>query len=417
MQYPVQFLTHVMAPNGQVGEPYSWEYLLSAMQELTSSEPSPEVESVPLAALRFEGRFNLTTTSGRPHRLSPEDMVKSLAIQALGKWGRTAHLAEIQQIESMARSPGLASVARATAQRLQRSAMANGATRTASDAGIEVGDKSYGYAKVAIPSKREAAMSDTVVDKVIVVIDLSRYSDICRQLEQQLDVTAVAALNRQIKRLIDLALADAGILSDGLPYKGTGDGAIIALDTAEQGSAFAEKLHHQAARHNQGKGIELAQRHFRVGVWSGKIVLERQTWGKGQPASFEFAGTAIANAVRLESGCNTGEVLISSDTWVSLPPIARGLYGCEEIVKGKRSEEFPAHRRRVTDPAPWEAVRAATDGKRAEHPPAPPTELIDVHKRRLDILQKQAAMYGSLTPPQITMEIEDIKRIISQLES
>jgi hypothetical protein len=35
----------------------------------------------------------------------------------------------------------------------------------------------------------------------------------------------------------------------------------------------------------------------------------------------------------------------------------------------------------------------------------------------LGILEKKAAMYGSLTPPQITMEIEDIKGIISQLES
>ena len=260
-------------------------------------------------------------------------------------------------------------------------------------------------------------MSDTVVDKVIVVIDLSRYSDICNQLEQQLDVTAVAALNRQIKGLIDLALADAGVLADGLPYKGTGDGAIIALDTAEKGSAFAEKLHFQAARHNQGKGVDLAQRHFRVGVWSGKIVLQPQPRGKGQPVSFEFAGTAIANAVRLEGACKTGEALISSETWANLAPPARGLYGREEIVKGKRNEEFPAHRRRVIDPAPWDTAPIPGDGKSAGKPAAPLVDLIDVHKRRLDILEKQSAMYGSLTPPQITMEIEDIKRILSELES
>jgi class 3 adenylate cyclase len=258
-------------------------------------------------------------------------------------------------------------------------------------------------------------VSDTVADKVIAVIDLSRYSDICNQLEQQLDVTTVAALNRQIKRLIDLALADAGVSTDGLPYKGTGDGAIIALDTAEQGSTFAEKLHLQAARHNQGKGVDLAQRHFRVGVWLGKIVLQPQPRGKGQPVSFEFAGTAIANAVRLEGACKTGEVLISSDTWANLAPPARGQYGREEIVKGKRNEEFPVHRRRVIDPAPWDA--APIPGKGAGKPAAPPADLIDVHKRRLGILEKQAAMYGSLTPPQIIMEIEDIKRIILELES
>ena len=36
-------------------------------------------------------------------------------------------------------------------------------------------------------------MSDKIVDKVVAVVDLSRYSDICKQLEQQLDVAAVGA--------------------------------------------------------------------------------------------------------------------------------------------------------------------------------------------------------------------------------
>ena len=86
-------------------------------------------------------------------------------------------------------------------------------------------------------------MNDIVVDKVMAVVDLSRYSDICNELEQQLDVTAVAAVNKQIKGLIGLALAAAGVSSEGLPYKSTGDGAIIAMDTAEQASLRGEVAH------------------------------------------------------------------------------------------------------------------------------------------------------------------------------
>ncbi len=262
-------------------------------------------------------------------------------------------------------------------------------------------------------------MSDLVVDKVMAVIDLSRYSDICNELEQQLDVTAVAAVNKQIKDLIGLALAGAGIASDGLPFKGTGDGAIIALDTADQGSLFAEKLHVEAANHNRGKNVHLAQRHFRVGVWSGKIVLQPEPRGKGLPPTFDFAGSSIGFAVRLEAACKTGEVLISSDTWANLPAAVRAQYGPEEVVKGKRTEAFRAHRRQVADPAPWDAAPApATSGvKGSDKAASPPTALIDMHRRRLNILEKQAAMYGSLTPPQVTIEIEDIKRILSELES
>jgi hypothetical protein len=119
MHNPVEFLTRALAHAGQAGEAYGWEDLLAAMQEVTSVTPTAEIEALLLVALRFEGRFRLTPTSGRPHRLSPEDMVKSLAIQALGKWGRRAYLAEIERIESTARSPGLASVARANARRLR----------------------------------------------------------------------------------------------------------------------------------------------------------------------------------------------------------------------------------------------------------------------------------------------------------
>jgi len=45
-------------------------------------------------------------------------------------------------------------------------------------------------------------------------------------------VSAVGALNDQIKELIGLGLAGAGIKPGSQPYKGTGDGANIALDTA-----------------------------------------------------------------------------------------------------------------------------------------------------------------------------------------
>lgn len=186
-------------------------------------------------------------------------------------------------------------------------------------------------------------MESSIVEKVVVVIDLSRYSDICKELEQQLDVTAVVAVNDQVTSLIGLALAAANIPSERPPCKGTGDGAILALDSPAEASLFAEKLHHAAERHNRGKDVPLAQRHFRVGIWPGKIAIKPEPHGKGFPTTFDFAGTAIANAVRLEGACTTGEVLIGYDAWADLPKATRDLYGREELVKGKRDEQFRAH--------------------------------------------------------------------------
>lgn len=265
-------------------------------------------------------------------------------------------------------------------------------------------------------------MSDTIVDKVVAVVDLSRYSDICNQLEQSLDVTAVGALNDQIKDLISLGLAGASIKPGEPPYKGTGDGAIIALDTAAQASLFAEKLHKAAEERNLGRNVELAQRHFRIGIWPGRLLLRPEPHGKGYPKTFDFAGTTIANAVRLEGACKTGEVLIGSEAWAQLGPDARKWYGPEEAVKGKRNEEFRAHRRRVIAPAPWDAapVPAApvpAAGAAESAAASGPSDLIAIHQQRLEALEKQAAFFGAYAPPHIKMEIDNIKRVLADLKA
>jgi class 3 adenylate cyclase len=260
-------------------------------------------------------------------------------------------------------------------------------------------------------------MAGLPVEKVVAVIDLSRYSDIGKELEQHLGVEAVAKLNGQVQSLIKDALADASIQAARLPYKNTGDGAIIILDTAEQGSRFAEALHRAAHNHNLKKVVPLAQRHFRVGLWTGPIILQSQETADGQFVGFDFAGTCIANAVRLEGACKTGEVLIGAHTWGDLPKLMRRLYGDQEVVMGKRNERFPAHRRRVVDPAPWDDKSGSPAGKKGNGGNSNHiSELIALHRRRLQLLEKQAAAQGLQTPPHVTIEIEDIRRIIVDLE-
>jgi hypothetical protein len=207
------------------------------------------------------------------------------------------------------------------------------------------------------PARSESAATvahTKATDKAVVVVDLSRYSDSARELEQHVGAPAVRELNAQIQGFIASALKAIGLAGYQLPYKNTGDGAIIALDTAEQASRFAEALHQAAHAHNLRKEVPLAQRHFRVGIWTDAIILNRQANAEGQFIGFEMAGTAIANAVRLEGACRTGEVLIGPDTWGDLPKAMRKQYGDQEEVKGKRGERFRAHRRNVVNAAPWE---------------------------------------------------------------
>jgi hypothetical protein len=209
-------------------------------------------------------------------------------------------------------------------------------------------------AKLAIPVAEGSEMQGQAIEKTVVVVDLSRYSDIAKELEQHSGVNATRQLNAQIQDLIKNALESLEVTVCQLPYKNTGDGAILALDTAEQASRFAEALHRSAQAHNLKREVPLAQRHFRVGIWTDTIILDRQATPDGQFIGFEMAGTAIANAVRLGGACRTGEVLIDPDTWGDLPKSMRKLYCDQEVVKGKREERFRPHRRRVVDPAPWD---------------------------------------------------------------
>jgi class 3 adenylate cyclase len=257
-------------------------------------------------------------------------------------------------------------------------------------------------------------MANGIVVKAITVIDLSRYSDICKVLEQHIDATAVAGLNGQLQSLIQAARVSAGIKTHPLPFKNTGDGAIIVLDTAELGVKFAEALHKAAESLNADKDIELAQRHFRVGLFKGNVVLSEQKSPDGYFIGFEFAGSSIGNAVRLEDACKTGEILINEGAWNDLPDSLKLTFGKVETVKGKRSEAFQAHRRRIVPPAPWdkEEVKTVSEKKGADENQA----LIEIHKRRLNHLKRQQAMFGAQTPPATLMEIEDIERIVQDLQ-
>lgn len=186
--------------------------------------------------------------------------------------------------------------------------------------------------------------------KFIVDLDLFSYSDISYHLEQSLGARAVQVLNQQIRNFVASALETVGARIEQMPITGTGDGAILAFDSVEPAIWFAEAIHHAADKHNQGKTTNIARRHFRVGISKGEIILEQEFTKSGEFKQYHMAGTPIAIAVRLESNSRTGEVLICSNTYADLPEEMRSQYGQQETVKGKRTETFLAHRKKVVEP-------------------------------------------------------------------
>jgi len=119
------------------------------------------------------------------------------------------------------------------------------------------------------PCLPEVADGEPVI-KYIVDLDLFSYSDISNYLEQSLGARAIHVLNKQIQSFVVQALKRVGERVEHLPIARTGDGGILAFDSVATAAGFAETVHLVAEEHNKGKSVDVARRHFRVGVAKGR---------------------------------------------------------------------------------------------------------------------------------------------------
>jgi class 3 adenylate cyclase len=203
-------------------------------------------------------------------------------------------------------------------------------------------------------NKHVAKMIDDVpVKKVVVELDLARYGDLARMVEDAVDVEAVARLNQMIRTLVSDAIVQAGADPEETVLLNIGDGAILAFDGTESGALqahhFAEALQRQSELRNNHRDHK-AHFHFRIGVNAGHIILRPNLASSGEIKGYTMAGMAIAHAVRLEAACPIGAILISSTAWKLLPDKESNAYGNQEVIAGKRGETILAHLRTVIAP-------------------------------------------------------------------
>lgn len=187
--------------------------------------------------------------------------------------------------------------------------------------------------------------------RTVVELDLVGYTKTGRMLQANLGVEVVAQLNEQIQELVDMALKKAKADRKEVVRATTGDGAIVVFASNVQAHRFAVALHRAAAQHNAGRA-QVGHRWFRLGLATGELHQEDSEGG-----SQAIAGMVIVDAVRLEAGCNPGEIVASSDTYAGFPRRIQRLYGREEMVQGKKEDQVRAHRYTVlpytsTDEAP-----------------------------------------------------------------
>ena len=98
---------------GVAGPEPSWGDVMGELWPIISSPLSLDGERLLLDIIKHHGRLCLTETAELPHSLPPEEMLKSLAVQALARWTRLTYLTELQRLELTASSQALRSTVRA----------------------------------------------------------------------------------------------------------------------------------------------------------------------------------------------------------------------------------------------------------------------------------------------------------------
>ena len=201
------------------------------------------------------------------------------------------------------------------------------------------------------------------VRRVVLALDVSKYSELAAVIEGAVGASGIAMLNKSIADLVVSCIEQIGVPVDDTLVLTLGDGAILLFDEAGNAWEFAKQLHEQSEKANASMPSGGVPRWFRVGISSGDVVLEKITRG-GKFGGLTMAGMAIIEAVRLEEAGETGQVLITSNAHAELDRAERNLFDSEEPVPGKHPGEIIlAHRRQVVDPTRQPRATRAT-GKR-----------------------------------------------------
>jgi hypothetical protein len=106
-----QHLERMLAGTGLGQGSYRWHHVLGALQAVCG-ERSSESEAVLRKAATYEGRLRLDEAAGLPHSMSPEDLLRSIALQTLGEWDRDRHRDVIARAAELADSDHVVVIAR-----------------------------------------------------------------------------------------------------------------------------------------------------------------------------------------------------------------------------------------------------------------------------------------------------------------
>jgi hypothetical protein len=113
----IRLIQELLSPSTREKREFLWQEIRAAMAEITKTQ-TRSAEDVLLHLLELEGPIRLAPQSDIPSVMSPEDMLKSLAIQFLSRWTGRKHLKALERVKEKTASPTLSRIAMAEIEKL-----------------------------------------------------------------------------------------------------------------------------------------------------------------------------------------------------------------------------------------------------------------------------------------------------------
>ncbi len=90
---------------------YHWHHVLGAI-DVVATEPSARHATLLRRVARYRGRLQIDHRYGISHAMPPEEVLRCIAVRALGRWDRHKHAAVIREVAEGAEYAIVAQVAR-----------------------------------------------------------------------------------------------------------------------------------------------------------------------------------------------------------------------------------------------------------------------------------------------------------------
>lgn len=114
----VKLIKQLLSPKvAKKKKEFLWQEIIAAIVSITETKTN-EAEDILIDLIKFDGEIRLSSMSDIPGAMSPEDMLKSLAIETLSEWTGRKHIKAFESVYATTKSPVLAGVAKVHIKRL-----------------------------------------------------------------------------------------------------------------------------------------------------------------------------------------------------------------------------------------------------------------------------------------------------------